>query len=262
PKFQAINAVIQIRFISVAPPILVFLSKSPVCEHYDLSSLEFIMSGAAPAGKDLCEEVHERHPNVKFIQQAYGMSEATMTSHLPDTILGQPFGSIVDPETGKERSGGEIGEVCIRGPTVMLGYFHNNEATEHCIIDGWLHTGDLGYVDDKNYLFVVDRLKELIKVKGFQIRDAAVIAVPHDEKGEVPKAYVVKFLHTNIWKEELSLWKLFQNHQQAKYSGEYYGIGLNRDLSEMIELFITEINFKFQSIAPINVKIRFVVVFL
>ncbi|KAK6031184.1 hypothetical protein OSTOST_02659, partial [Ostertagia ostertagi] len=118
---------------------------------------------------------------------------------------------IIDPETGNEQSTGEIGEICLRGPTVMLGYFHNVEATKDCIRDGWLHTGDLGYVDDKNYLFVVDRLKELIKVKGFQvppaeledillshpqIRDAAVIAVPHAEKGEVPKAYVVRTTDT------------------------------------------------------------------
>ncbi|KAK6013806.1 hypothetical protein OSTOST_20854, partial [Ostertagia ostertagi] len=82
------------------------------------------------------------------------MSEVTMASHLPDIVLGQPFGSvgkllpnlemkIVDPETGKEQAAGEIGEVCIRGPTVMPGYFHNVEATEHCIRDGWLHTGML-----------------------------------------------------------------------------------------------------------------------
>ncbi|PIO57987.1 hypothetical protein TELCIR_20590 [Teladorsagia circumcincta] len=145
-----------------------------------------------------------------------------MATHMPDLINGQPFGSvgklvsnmemkITDPDTGEERKTGEIGEICLRGPTVMLGYLHNVEATEECIRDGWLHTGDLGYVDDKNYLFVVDRLKELIKVKGFQvppaeledvllshpqIRDAAVIGVPHAEKGEVPKAYVVRTTDT------------------------------------------------------------------
>ncbi|XGW09715.1 hypothetical protein V3C99_011746 [Haemonchus contortus] len=207
----------RIRFIAVAPPVLVFLTKSPICKKYDLSSLEFVMCGAAPVGRDLCEDFLQMYKHVKYMQQGYGMSEATMATHLPDAHLGQPFGSvgkivsnlemkIVDPETGNERSTGEIGEICVRGPTVMLGYFQNVEATENCIKDGWLHTGDLGYVDDDNYLFIVDRLKELIKVKGFQvppaelegillshpeIRDAAVIAVPHAEKGEVPRAYVV-----------------------------------------------------------------------
>ncbi|KAK6036259.1 hypothetical protein COOONC_26237, partial [Cooperia oncophora] len=98
---------VQIRHISIAPPLLVFLSKNPICKQYDLSSLEFIMCGAAPAGKELCEEVQEMYKNIKYILQgsifivcliernsAYGMSEVTMATHLPDAILGEPFGSV------------------------------------------------------------------------------------------------------------------------------------------------------------------------
>lgn len=208
----------RIRFVAVAPPILVFLSKSAICAKYDLSSLEFIMVGAAPTGRDLCEELHRKYKTLKYIHQGYGMSEATMATHMPDIVNGQPFGSvgkilsnlemkIIDPETGAELGRGERGEVCIRGPTVMLGYYRNPQATRDTVKDGWLHTGDVGYVDERGYLYVVDRLKELIKVKGFQvppaelegillshpeIHDAAVVGVPDGDNGEVPKAYVVR----------------------------------------------------------------------
>ncbi|VDN26343.1 unnamed protein product [Cylicostephanus goldi] len=146
------------------------------------------------------------------------MSETCLASHLADLVNGQPPGSvgkvlpnletkIVDPDTGDMKGRGEVGEICVRGPTVMLGYHRKPEMTQHCIRDGWMHTGDLGYVDDKGYLFIVDRLKDLIKVKGFQvppaelehilskhpaISEAVVVGVPHERKGEVPKAYVVR----------------------------------------------------------------------
>ncbi|ETN82342.1 hypothetical protein NECAME_16411 [Necator americanus] len=141
------------------------------------------------------------------------MSELCMASHLPDLVEGQPFGSvgklssnlemkIVDPETGVGRKFGEVGEICIRGPTVMLGYLKKPDATRQCIRDG-----DMGYVRNDGYLFIVDRLKELIKVKGFQvppaelenillchpmIHDAAVVGIQDAERGEIPKAYVVR----------------------------------------------------------------------
>ncbi|VDL75201.1 unnamed protein product [Nippostrongylus brasiliensis] len=185
----------RIRFAPVVPSVLNFLAKSPLCEEYDLNSLELIMS--------------------------YGMSEATMATHLPDVINGQPFGSVgkLLPNLEMKVSSSllesdevpcwETGEVCIRGPTVMHGYFRNTRATEDTITDGWLHTGDIGYLDNNHYLFIVDRLKELIKVKGFQvapaelegillshpeIHDAAVIGIPDDRFGEIPKAYVLNIL--------------------------------------------------------------------
>lgn len=76
---------------------------------------------------------------------------------------------IVDPSSGKEVNDGEKGEICIRGPTIMLGYLGRPDATKSTIIDGWMHTGDIGYVDKVGNLFIVDRLKELIKVKGLQV---------------------------------------------------------------------------------------------
>ncbi|VDP33241.1 unnamed protein product [Heligmosomoides polygyrus] len=188
----------KIRFVAVAPPILVFLSKSPICAKHDLTSLEFIMVGAAPTGRDLCEDLHRKYKNLKYIHQDCLV--------LPPRTLFKKV-QIVDPETGLEQGRHKPGEVCIRGPTVMLGYHRNPQASEDTIKDGWLHTGDIGYVDDDGYLFIVDRLKELIKVKGFQvppaelegillshteIHDAAVVGIPDGADGEVPKAYVVR----------------------------------------------------------------------
>ncbi|KAK6737596.1 hypothetical protein RB195_019978 [Necator americanus] len=207
----------KIRYVAAVPPVLIFLAKNRICQRYDLSSLQFIFSGAAPAGKDLCEELARKYGNMKHIYQAYGMSELCMASHMPDAFEGQPFGSvgkllsnlemkIVDPETNIEKNRGEEGEICIRGPTVMLGYLEQPDATRECIRDGWVHTGDIGYVNETGNLFIVDRLKELIKVKGYQvspaelenillchplIQDAAVIGVPNTESGELPKAFVV-----------------------------------------------------------------------
>ncbi|ETN86319.1 AMP-binding enzyme [Necator americanus] len=202
-----------IRFLAVAPPILSFLARNPICERYDLSFLNTLLNGAAPLQKDVCDELVSKYKNIKHICQGYGMSEICMASHLPDLISGQPFGSvgklasnmemkIVDPETGIAKKRGELGEICIRGPTVMYGYFGKPEMTQKCIKDGWMYTGDIGYVDDDGYLFIVDRLKELIKVSPTElerilqahplISDAAVVGVPDSIKGELPKAFVIR----------------------------------------------------------------------
>ncbi|CAB3398793.1 unnamed protein product [Caenorhabditis bovis] len=208
----------RIRMLALVPPIMVFLAKHPICAKFDISSVQLIMAGAAPAGKDLIEELKRKYPNIKHIQQGYGMTELTMASHLPDLRNNQPYGSvgklapnlvmkIVDLTTGHEVPAGKRGEICVQGPTVMLGYLGRPEATASTIVDGWLHTGDIGYLDDEGQLFIVDRLKELIKVKGLQVppaeledlllshpkvRDCAVIGIPDAKAGELPKAFVVR----------------------------------------------------------------------
>ncbi|CAJ0959713.1 unnamed protein product, partial [Mesorhabditis belari] len=208
----------KIRSISLVPPILVFMGKHPTAGKYDLSSLKMILSGAAPAGKDICEEVQRRFPHVKYIVQGYGMTEISLASHFPDLTKKQKFGAtghltannemkIVDPVTGKICNTGERGELLIKGPTVMMGYLGREQATKETIQNGWLHTGDIGYVDEEGNLYIVDRLKELIKVKGLQvppaeledlllshpkIRDCAVIGIPDKRSGELPRAYVVR----------------------------------------------------------------------
>lgn len=199
----------------VAPPIVLALAKHPLVEKYDLSRLESVFSGAAPLGAELAEEAAARLGCE--VVQGYGMTELSPVSHSTPKGMYKP-GSIgilipstesriVDPETGKDLGLGEDGEIWVRGPQVMPGYLNNEAATKDTIDDeGWLHTGDIGHVDADGHFTIVDRLKELIKFKGFQVppaeleallvthpsvADAAVIGIPDDEAGELPKAFVV-----------------------------------------------------------------------
>ncbi|TKR88873.1 hypothetical protein L596_013048 [Steinernema carpocapsae] len=210
----------KVRLLKIPPPVVIFLSKSEIPREFDLSSVEVIIMGGAPLGKELCDDVMAKMPNLKLLGQSYGMTELTVISHQP-VYSGkqQKFGTagkllsnnemkIVDPKTKEEKPSGERGEICIRGPTVMMGYLNRPQATAQTIDDeGWLHTGDVGYVDSDGDLFVVDRLKELIKVKTFQvppaeledlllshpkIHDAAVIGIPNVRDGEHPMAVVKK----------------------------------------------------------------------
>ena len=198
----------------VVPPIAVALAKHPAIDDADLSSLRLIMSGAAPLGEELADQVATRIDCQTM--QGYGMTETSPVTHilppgnarghggkigfpLPDTEC-----RVVHPETGEDA---ERGELWMRGPQVMRGYLNNPEATAATIdAEGWLHSGDVAEVDSEGYFEIVDRLKELIKYKGFQvppaeleglllthpaIEDAAVIGVPDEECGELPKAFVV-----------------------------------------------------------------------
>jgi acyl-CoA synthetase (AMP-forming)/AMP-acid ligase II len=199
----------------IVPPIVVALGKHPAVDNYKFPHLKYLFSGAAPLGAELTEAV-EKRLNVK-IRQGYGMTEASPATHY--TVAGsERCGTvgllmpstecrIIDPGTGKDAPTGERGEVWVRGPQVMKGYLNNPEATASTVdAEGWLHTGDIGIVDADGYLTVVDRLKELIKVKGFQvapaeleslllkhpkIADVAVIPIADEDSGEVPKAIVV-----------------------------------------------------------------------
>jgi len=201
----------------LVPPIVLALAKHPMVDKYDLSSLEFIMSGAAPLDAGL-----ERAASGRLdcdVTQGWGLTE---TSPVLTTNAGAPLGlrpgsvgvplpntelRVVDPATGADLGRNQTGELMARGPQVMKGYLNNPEATADMLDpDGWLHTGDLGHVDDDGYVYVVDRVKELIKYKGLQvapaeleavllahpaIADAAVVRYPDEEAGEVPKAFVV-----------------------------------------------------------------------
>jgi acyl-CoA synthetase (AMP-forming)/AMP-acid ligase II len=217
----------------VAPPILVALAKHPLVDSYDLSSLRSILSGAAPLDESLAVAVQRRlrkgAADGVTVAQGYGMTELSPVSHTtPDPGLEPPGaeghevpkGSVgyaipnttcrlVDPATGEDAADGQRGELWIRGPQVMKGYLNNPQATDETIdSEGWLHTGDVAVVDDHGCYTVVDRVKELIKYKGYQvapaeleavllghpeIADAAVIGVPEKETGEeLPKAFVVR----------------------------------------------------------------------
>jgi acyl-CoA synthetase (AMP-forming)/AMP-acid ligase II len=217
-EFEPFLKVLQdwpITSAHIVPPIVVGLGKHPAVDNYKFPHLKYLFSGAAPLGPELTEAV-EKRLNVK-IRQGYGMTEASPATHY--TVAGsERCGTvgllmpstecrIIDPETGKDAPTGSRGEVWVRGPQVMKGYLNNPEATAITVdADGWLHTGDIGIVDEDGYLTVVDRLKELIKVKGFQvapaeleslllkhpkIADVAVIPIEDQDSGEVPKAIVV-----------------------------------------------------------------------
>ena len=220
PRFDLVKVLdlIQTQRITrlfVVPPIVLALAKHPIVDNYDLSSLRHIMSGAAPMGAEITQEAESRVGCP--IGQGYGMTELSPVSHVAE-VGDVCYGSsgrlapntecrIVDVETGVDCPAGEPGEMWVRGPQVMLGYLNNAEATADMITpDGWLRTGDISIVDEAGYMTVVDRLKELIKVKGFQvapaelealllahpaIADAAVIGVLDEESGEIPKAFVV-----------------------------------------------------------------------
>lgn len=143
-----------------------------------LESVEFIMVAAAPLGRALIDKFMKKFPNIK-LREGYGMTElspvATFTSldklvygscgiTIPNTEL-----KIADLNTGEPLGPNQRGELCVRGPQVMKEYLNNAEATQNTIKDNWLHTGDIAYYNEEEYFFIVDRLKELIKVKGFQV---------------------------------------------------------------------------------------------
>ena len=211
----------RITGLYVAPPIVLALAKHPAVAHYDLSSLKYIISAAAPLDANLAAACSQRL-GLPPVGQAYGMTELSPGTHVvpvrdmptaPPGTVGKLIAgtemrvvSLDDPD--KDLGIGEAGELLIRGPQVMKGYLGRPDETAAMIDpDGWLHTGDVGYVDDGGWLFVVDRVKELIKYKGFQvapaelealllthpgIADAAVVGEYNDDNNEVPHAYVVR----------------------------------------------------------------------
>ena len=207
----------RVTLAHVVPPIILQLAKNEAVGRYDLSTLKTLFSGAAPLGIELTQECTRRIGC--SIRQGYGMTETSPVTHSspadPAAIkhgsIGPPAPNtevkVVDLETGAAVGPNQEGEICARGPQVMKGYLNQPDATARTIdADGWLHTGDVGYADADGHFFIVDRAKELIKYKGFQVApaeleaillthpavaDAAVIPCPDDEAGEVPKAFVV-----------------------------------------------------------------------
>ena len=232
PRFDLVQMLelVQTHHITrlyLVPPIILALAKHPIIDKYDLSSVEEIFSGAAPLSGKLAEAAAERIGCA--VGQGYGMTELSPVTHAiaPGHYRAESVGTLipntemrlVDPATGEDAADGTPGEVWIRGPQVMKGYLGNDEATAATIdADAWLHTGDVGTVDADGHLYIVDRLKELIKYKGFQVApaeleallinhpavaDVAVIGVPDDEAGELPKAFIVKAPGADVTLQQL-----------------------------------------------------------
>jgi acyl-CoA synthetase (AMP-forming)/AMP-acid ligase II len=217
PEFLRVIAEHRVQRVYIAPPVAVALAKHPAVDGYDLSCVEVIVSGAAPLDAGLGRAVARRLGCT--VVQGYGMTEMSPVSHCipddrPDIDLGTvgPLlpnmeAMVVDPTTRAELPPGELGELWCRGPNIMAGYLGDPAATAATLdAQGWLHTGDLAKVDADGVFTIVDRLKELIKYKGYQvapaelealllthdrIADAAVIGVRTADGEEVPKAFVV-----------------------------------------------------------------------
>jgi acyl-CoA synthetase (AMP-forming)/AMP-acid ligase II len=207
----------RVTRLPLVPPLVLRLAREPLVERFDLSSVRVAVSGAAPLPPDLARELSERLG--VLVKQGYGLTELSPASHMhPEDAGTPPPGSVgllhantecrlVDPVTLRDVEPGERGEVWVRGPQVMKGYLNRPEATAEMITpDGWLRTGDVGTIDGDGQLYVVDRLKELIKFRGFQVApaeleallltnpavaDVAVVPKPDAESGEIPKAFVV-----------------------------------------------------------------------
>ena len=217
-EFLSVLQDYEINIVPVVPPIVLALAQTPLLDRFDLSKLETLHCGAAPLSVEVastaCERLNAR------IRYGYGVTELSPLSHLTYSdgneadkpasagyCLPNTTCKIVGVETRVELGPGEEGEVCVRGPQVMKGYLGQPQATAELIDDeGWVHTGDIGYADADGALFIVDRLKELIKYKGRQvapaeleavllshpaIADAAVLPSPDEKAGEVPIAFVV-----------------------------------------------------------------------
>ncbi|KAL9372804.1 hypothetical protein Peur_035048 [Populus x canadensis] len=220
----------RVTYMPVSPPLIVAFVKSDLTEKYDLSSLRSLGCGGAPLGKEVADKFKEKFPHVEIVQ-GYGLTEtgggATRTLGPEETSQHASVGrlsenmeaKIVDPETGEALVPGQRGELWLRGPTVMKGYVGDEKATAETLHpEGWLKTGDLCYFDSDGFLYIVDRLKELIKYKAFQvppaelekllqsnpeIADAAVIPYPDEEAGEIPMAYVVRKPGSNITEAQI-----------------------------------------------------------
>ena len=216
----------QVTHFFAVPPMVLAFAKHPLVDSYDLSSLELVFSGAAPLGAELAQEASARIGC--DVVQGYGMTELSPVSHATPPGQFKPGTSgVTVPNTecrlvdadGNDQGVGGRGELWVRGPQVMKGYLNNDEATANTIdADGWLHTGDVAEVDDDGHFSIVDRVKELIKYKGFQvppaelealllthpkIADCAVIGIPDDEAGELPKAFVVAAPGVELTAEEV-----------------------------------------------------------
>ncbi|XP_040962865.1 4-coumarate--CoA ligase-like 9 isoform X1 [Gossypium hirsutum] len=221
----------RVSLLALAPPLIVkMVNDTAIMDGYDLSSLEAVLCGGAHLSKSMIQRLRKRLPKVK-LAQAYGLTETTgrvFSTMVPDEtqaegatgkLMPNCEAKIVDPETGAALPPAKPGELWVRGPLVMRGYVDNEEATVGTLdSDGWLRTGDLCYINNEGFLFFVDRIKELIKYKGYQVAPAelehllnshpdvvesAVVPLSDEEAGQVPVAFVVRQSGSNIDESKL-----------------------------------------------------------
>ncbi|KAF7536563.1 hypothetical protein G7054_g4431 [Neopestalotiopsis clavispora] len=209
----------RITDLTLVPSIVIRIVLDPIVDKYDLSSVKRVACGAAPLGMEVLQLLAKKMPWSGF-RQSYGMTESCccLSTHPPElqdyaygnnggVLLGSTTVKVVDPETGRELGFGENGEILAKGPQIAMGYLDNaTETAETFGADGFLHTGDVGNVDEHGFISIVDRIKEMFKVKGHQVSpadlehllvshpdvgDCAVVGIPDDYSAERPKAYIV-----------------------------------------------------------------------
>ncbi|XP_042467448.1 4-coumarate--CoA ligase-like 5, partial [Zingiber officinale] len=231
--FSAMLAAVEryrVSIMPVSPPLVLAMAKSDAVVGRDLSSLKVLGCGGAPLGREVSESFAARFPSVEIVQ-GYGLTESSGgIVRTNDQEENRRYGStgriaanieakIVDPTTGESLGPGQRGELWVRGPTIMKGYVGDAEATASTLDpEGWLKTGDLCYFDHDGFLYIVDRLKELIKYKAYQVPpaeleqilhshpkivDAAVVPYPDEEAGQIPLAFVVRQPGSTITEEEV-----------------------------------------------------------
>ncbi|XP_071053248.1 uncharacterized protein [Onthophagus taurus] len=233
----------KVSTLFVVPPLAIFLAKNPLVLKYDLLSLKDIICGAAPLTHDVLDMVKQRL-GIK-VRQIYGLTETGIVTCVPPGTTSKPDSSgrvgpntqvvIKDIESRDILPANQRGEICIKGPNVTNGYFCNDEANHKAFdSDGYFLTGDVGYFDDDGFLFIVDRIKELIKYKGFQVapaelegillkhkavKDVAVVGKPDDNAGELPTAFVVRRESVNVTPDELAKFVAAQVSTYKQLSG-------------------------------------------
>lgn len=234
----------------IPPPLILATINNPSIKSEDLSSLRAILSGAAPLAASDLEKLKNKTNNTTLLQ-GFGMTETTGVTTVQTKIIDnciKPGGvgillpnaeaRIISIDSGKIRDLGpnQPGELICKSPTNMKSYYNDEENTKKTFLDGWLLTGDIGYYDEDKQFYITDRLKELIKVKGFQvapaelesvlrehpyIEDAAVIGVPHSYNGEAPKAFIVAKAGTNLTTKEI---EAFVANRLSKHKHLHGGI--------------------------------------
>lgn len=229
-----------IEELSLVPPILLLLTRDATVDDFDIRCVKRWSSGAAPISAGLLNAVQARFPWTKF-RQGYGATEAPCACAQPPTnweykygesvgmLVGNTVAKVINP-TGQELGPGEIGEILVKGPQIAMGYLDNKKATAATFdADGFYHTGDAGYFDEQGMMYIKDRIKELIKVKGTQVApaeledlllshddvaDCGVISIPDEYSGELPKAYVV--LKPDVPWSDISAHRLFDYVRKNK----------------------------------------------
>ena len=216
-----------------AVPTMVWrVCEAPERHDYDTSSVVSVSFGGSPSADEMQRRVRETFPNIKATTNAYGLTEsssAATTLSGADALLkadsvGLPMPTVdlaIAAPDGTHLAAGETGEVLIRGPIIMPGYWNKPEATASTVIDGWLHTGDVGHLDDEGYLYITDRAKDML-IRGGEniycveienrlvehpaIADAAVIGVPHETLGEEVKAVIEVAEGEEVTDDEIRRW--------------------------------------------------------